>query len=91
MTATRTDPEKHREQVRAANRARHRATKTLIERHRSEFDLLYEIEAAKEGVEPKPRTDVGEIDSLRQQVARLAAQVQSAVTPTAGRKRAKVG
>ena len=38
---TRTDPEKHKAQVRAANRARYRAVQQLIARHQIEFDALY--------------------------------------------------
>lgn len=76
MTAVRTDPERHKAQVRAANRARHRATRELIDRHRAEWDALYAREAAKEGVEPKPR-ETPEVAGLRSQIAELSAQLQS--------------
>ena len=68
---TRTDPERHKEQVRAANRARHRATRALIEKHRGEWDKLYAKEAAKEGVEPHPR-DTPEVARLKGQIAQLS-------------------
>jgi predicted aminopeptidase len=74
---TRTDPEKHREQVRAANRARHRATRSLIAKYRSEWDQLYAKEAAKEGVEPKPR-DTPEIARLRAQIEQLGRKLDEA-------------
>jgi len=47
MTA---DTEKGKEQVRAASRARSRAYQILSNRHREEFNLIYEEEALKEGV-----------------------------------------
>jgi hypothetical protein len=46
---------RQRAQARAANRAWTRATKELIRRHGAEWDELYRIEAAKEGVQPKGR------------------------------------
>lgn len=78
-TANRVDPERHREQVRAANRARHRATKTLIAAHRREFDALYALEASKEGVSPKTTAAEDEVTSLRKQVEGLAAQLRDLV------------
>lgn len=51
--AKRLDWNKHREQVRRANRARYRAIQRLIELHRWEFEDFYAEEAAKEGVEAK--------------------------------------
>lgn len=77
MTATRTDPQRHREQVRAANRARHRATRMLIMKHRDEWDALYAKEAAKEGVEPKPR-DTPEVARLRSQIETLGRKLDQA-------------
>lgn len=74
---TRTDPEKHREQVRAANRARHRATRTLIMKYRAEWDDLYAKEAAKEGVEPKPR-DTPEVARLKAQIEQLGQKLEAA-------------
>lgn len=50
-------PEKHRAQVAAANRARARARKLLIELHRAEYDALYATEAALEGVQPTGRLE----------------------------------
>ena len=79
MTATqpaRTDPERHKEQVRAANRARHRAVKRLIAMHPGEFDILYADEAKKEGVEPKPRTK-SEVAQMQSQIERLTAALDS--------------
>jgi hypothetical protein len=66
--ATRLDPDKHRSQVRAANRARYRAVQALISAHQIEFDTLYSEFAGNEGVTPKPR---GRLDviSLQRQLA----------------------
>lgn len=44
--------EKHREQVRARNRAWYRAVRELVKAHEDEFDELYKVEAIKEGVAP---------------------------------------
>jgi uncharacterized protein YPO0396 len=68
--ATRTDPEKHKAQVRAANRARYRAVQLLITAHQGEFDTLYGQQAALEGVEPKPRGRV-DAEHLQSQIAEL--------------------
>jgi hypothetical protein len=74
--ANRTDPEKHRSQVRAANRARYRAEQDLIERHQIEFDGLYAHHASAEGVVPKPR---GRIDAgtIQSQIEMLQARLAS--------------
>lgn len=71
----RTDPEKHKAQVRAANRARHRATKRLIANHREEFDALYAHEADKEGVSPKTRETATVLASMQAQIADLQARL----------------
>jgi uncharacterized protein YPO0396 len=71
---TRTDPEKHRAQVRAANRARYKAVQLLISAHQVEFDTLYSQQAALEGVEPKPRGRV-DADHLQHQIADLQARL----------------
>ena len=67
---TRSDPEKHKAQVRAANRARYRAIQLLINKHQDEFDALYGQQAALEGVEPKPRGRV-DADQIQTQIAEL--------------------
>lgn len=57
--AGRRDPEKHKDQVRRANKARYKATQALIARHRAEYDTLYEAEAEIAGVDPagpRPRS-----------------------------------
>lgn len=77
---TRLDPEKHRMQVRAANRARYKAVQLLINAHQGEFDTLYAQQASLEGVEPKPRGRV-DADAIQSQIAELQErlkQVQSA-------------
>jgi hypothetical protein len=63
MATQRQDPDRHRAQVRAANRARYRAVKRLIDENPRRFDELYAEEAALEGVTPKPpeRVDAGKI------------------------------
>ena len=58
--ANRTDPERHRAQVRAANRARYRATQELVAENQERFDVLYAKHAEAEGVTPSPR---GRIDA----------------------------
>lgn len=68
--AKRKDPEKHKEQVRAANRARYRATQRLIVENQARFDALYAEEAAVEGVTPKPRAVV-DADALTAKIAEL--------------------
>jgi len=73
---TRTDPEKHKAQVRAANRARYRAVQLLIMENQPRFDQLYAQQAQLEGVEPKPRGRV-DADALQNQIAELQARLAS--------------
>ena len=73
---TRTDPEKHKAQVRAANRARYRAVQALIAEHPERFDDLYAAEAAAEGVTPKPREKV-DAASLQAQIKELTKRLKS--------------
>lgn len=57
----RTDPERHRQQMRAADRARHRAENDLVAMYRDEFDEIYQRTAAEEGVAaygPKQRLNL---------------------------------
>ena len=68
---TRSDPEKHKAQVRAANRARYKAVQLLIHNHQGEFDALYADQALLEGVEPKPRERV-DAAALQAQIATLS-------------------
>jgi hypothetical protein len=72
--ATRKDPERHRDQVRAANRARYAATRMLVERHQAEFDALYHDAAKAEGVVPKPRGRI-DADAMRRHIAELEARL----------------
>ena len=80
---TRTDPEKHKAQVRAANRARYRAVQLLIAENQERFDDLYAAQAAVEGVEPKPRGRLdadqikNEIDVLTARLARMQAEADA--------------
>jgi hypothetical protein len=77
---TRTDPDRHKAQVRAANRARYKAVQLLINAHQGEFDTLYAQQASLEGVEPKPRGRV-DAEAIQNQIAELQErlkQVQSA-------------
>jgi hypothetical protein len=74
MMVTRTDPEKHKAQVRAANRARYKAVQLLIAENQSRFDVLYSAQAALEGVEPKPRGRVDAV-ALQSQIAELQARL----------------
>jgi len=73
---TRTDPEKHKAQVRAANRARYRAVQLLIIENQPRFDQLYAQQAQLEGVEPKPRGRV-DADAIQSQIAELQARLAS--------------
>lgn len=79
---TRTDPEKHKAQVRAANRARYRAVQLLIHKHQHEFDDLYASQASLEGVEPKPRGRV-DAEQIQSQIAELQARLRQ-VQPQQG-------
>ena len=77
--ANRTDPEKHRSQVRAANRARYRAIQRLVNENESRFDELYAEEAGREGVQPKPRGRI-DADAIQHQISTLQerlAKIQS--------------
>jgi len=78
---TRSDPEKHREQVRAANRARYKAIQILINENQGRFDVLYAECAADEGVTPKPR---GRIDvvSMQRQIAELQGRLAQITQPS---------
>jgi hypothetical protein len=73
---TRTDPEKHKAQVRAANRARYKAVQILIGENQARFDEVYAQQASLEGVEPKPR---GRVDAaaLQSQIAELQERLQA--------------
>jgi hypothetical protein len=73
---TRTDPDKHKAQVRAANRARYRAVQLLIHENQARFDALYAQQAALEGVEPKPRGRV-DADAIQKQIAELQERLAS--------------
>jgi len=75
---TRSDPEKHRAQVRAANRARYKAVQELIREHQARFDVLYAKHAAIEGVTPSPRgrIDADQIQSQIKQLERQLAQIR---------------
>jgi hypothetical protein len=72
---TRTDPERHKEQVRAANRARYKAVQLLIKENQDRFDTLYSQQAALEGVEPKPRGRV-DADQIQHQITELQARLK---------------
>lgn len=75
--AHRSDPEKHREQVRSANRARYRATQRLIAENQPRFDALYAEEATRVGVTPAPRGRIdaaalqAQVDDLQARLAKL--------------------
>lgn len=73
---TRSDPEKHRAQVRAANKARYRAIQELIRENQARFDVLYAKYAEDLGVTPNPR---GRIDvvGLERQVKELQGRLAS--------------
>jgi hypothetical protein len=70
----RSDPEKHKAQVRAANRARYRAVNLLIEAHPAEYAAFYAQEAAAEGVTPKPRERL-DTEKITSQIEELQARL----------------
>ena len=72
--ATRSDPAKHRAQVRAANRARYKAIQALISENQGRFDTLYAEYAVVEGVSPKPRGRI-DVGSMQRQIAELEARL----------------
>jgi hypothetical protein len=77
MTTGRSDPERHRAQVRAANRARYRAIRMLIDENQRRFDELYAQQCRFEGVVPAgPHTTQRERRSkLEAEIAELRAQL----------------
>lgn len=81
--ATRRDPEKHKEQVRAANRARYLAVQELIAENQARFDTLYARHAVGEGVTPKPRSrlDAAQIQSQIAELESRLAQIQNSDAP----------
>lgn len=72
----RSDPAAHKALVRAANRARYKATCLLIAAHGAEFDRLYERCAKEEGVEPLGRRNVVQADAIRAKIAQLQEQLE---------------
>jgi uncharacterized protein YPO0396 len=78
---TRSDPEKHKEQVRAANRARYRATQALISENQSRFDVLYAKYAVDEGVMPKPRGRI-DVPAMQAQIAELNRKLREITAPS---------
>jgi hypothetical protein len=72
---TRSDPEKHKAQVRAANRARYKAVQLLIAENPVRFDVLYAEQAALEGVEPKPREKVDAV-ALQKEITQLTQRLK---------------
>jgi len=65
-TQNRTDWERHKAQVAAANRARYKAVKKLIAENRDRFDELYAMHCEVEGVTPNPKPHVNADDLLKQ-------------------------
>lgn len=78
----RKDWEAHSERVKAANRARYRAVKTLVSRHQVEFDALYEAESKVEGV--TPRTVKDRTASLKRRIRDLQLQLDDVETGGGG-------
>ena len=82
--ANRTDPERHAAQVRAANRARYRATRDLISENQERFDALYAKHAKREGVTPTPRNRIDaaalqdQINVLQERLSDLNKETSSA-------------
>jgi hypothetical protein len=74
--AIRTDPERHKEQVRLANAARYKAIRALIAENQERFDALYAEFARPLGIEPKPRGRVNAAQ-IQSQIAELQARLKS--------------
>jgi hypothetical protein len=73
----RSDPEAHKAQVRAANRARYKAIRELVALHEVEFDQIYARHAAAAGVEPKPRSML-DINALKRELAEVERRLAKA-------------
>ena len=75
----RTDPERHRAQQRARNRAWWRAVKQLIAEHPDEYEALYEEQARAHGVTPVSRSVKAariqrQIDELKARLGRVSGE-----------------
>lgn len=63
--------ERHRDQVRRANRARKKAIDLLIAAHPVEYDRLYAEIAEKNGVSPSGRRGAPKADQIQAEIDRL--------------------
>lgn len=75
ITGERRDWERHREQVRLANRARYQATKRLQKMYPSVWVRVYGEECAKLGVSAKA-AQVEEIRRLQREIEALEAKIE---------------
>lgn len=67
----RTDKQRHRAQIKAANRARYKAVQWLISEHQDEFDAAYAAFGAAETPPVAPGQHRGYHESSEQRAARL--------------------
>jgi hypothetical protein len=78
----RTDPEKHKAQMRLQNQALTASRNRLIEAHRDEYEKYYAEEATKRGITPsKLRGSMAQrrqikIDRLKQELAKLEQEAE---------------
>lgn len=70
------DPDRHRAQVRARNRAYYAAVKDLIAEYPEQYRELYAREAARNGVNPRPK--LTEAEEIEKEIARLQRQLDRA-------------
>jgi hypothetical protein len=69
------DPERHRDQVNRRNRAWARAVKLLIDENEEEYNRLYAQQCLLETPQVTPRPRRSESEELKQEIARLQAQL----------------
>ncbi len=63
--------EKHRDQVKAGNKARAAALKRLVQLHRGDYDRIYAEEATKLGISPAATRRRARIERLKQELSEL--------------------
>ena len=69
----RSDPDKHKEQMRRASQARYAATRRLQAAHPAEWASLYEEEARLRGVTPSSAHDVVPLQAVYSHVEEVMA------------------
>lgn len=75
MSHPRSDRERHKDQVRRANKARYQAVKDLIAEYPDRYDELYAHYCSQVGVTPNPRPRLS-TEELQAQIAELEARLR---------------